>query len=157
MHRLPTLYCIIPLSQINYYIAQKHYPHCFSYRDPVERSATLRGNQQSFIRGGIALRSNFLPFYIRFLAEKLRYPFRILCIDKWYPFQIPSLELCIPFNSCKCTFFKILNQHVFSTILQSYNESVSSFDLFYRPKLQISLPFYILQQVKSLPFHIPEA
>ena len=29
--------------------------------------------------------------------------------------------------------------------------------LFYRPKKQISLPFHILQLVKSLPFHIPEA
>ena len=28
--------------------------------------------------------------------------------------------------------------------------------LFYRPKKQISLPFHILQLVKSLPFHIPE-
>ena len=29
--------------------------------------------------------------------------------------------------------------------------------LFYRPKKQISLPFHILQLVKSPPFHIPEA
>ena len=25
----------------------------------------------------------------------------------WYPFHIPSLELCFPFNCCKCTVFKI--------------------------------------------------
>ena len=31
------------------------------------------------------------------------------------------------------------------------------FGPFHRPKWQISLPFYILQLVKSLPFHIPEA
>ena len=37
------------------------------------------------------------------------------------------------------------------------NSSVSPFGSFHRPKWQISLPFYILQQVKSLLFHIPEA
>ena len=25
----------------------------------------------------------------------------------WYPFHIPSLELCFPFNCCKCIVFKI--------------------------------------------------
>ena len=29
----------------------------------------------------------------------------LLLIDKWYPFQIPCLELCVPFNRCKCTDF----------------------------------------------------
>ena len=27
----------------------------------------------------------------------------LLLIDKWYPFHIPCLELCIPFNCCNCT------------------------------------------------------
>ena len=37
------------------------------------------------------------------------------------------------------------------------NASVSpSGPAFYRPKWPISLPFHILQQVKSLPFHIPD-
>ena len=60
---------------------------------------------QSFIRGGSATRYNPLPFYIPFLIKK-KYPFRsIPSIDKWYPLHIPSLELCTPFNCCKCTFF----------------------------------------------------
>ena len=25
----------------------------------------------------------------------------------WYPFHIPCLELCIPFNCCKCTVFEL--------------------------------------------------
>ena len=42
-----------------------------------------------------------------------RYPFLTPFIDKWYPFHIPSLELCIPFkcavNHSPCTvFFKNL-------------------------------------------------
>ena len=32
---------------------------------------------------------------------------RIPFTDKWHPFHIPSLELCIPFNCCKCTFLYI--------------------------------------------------
>ena len=35
-----------------------------------------------------------------------RYPFRIPSIDKWYPFNMLSLELFISFSYCKCTFFK---------------------------------------------------
>ena len=34
-----------------------------------------------------------------------RYPFRIPSIDKWYPFHMPCLELCIRFNCCNCTVF----------------------------------------------------
>ena len=34
-----------------------------------------------------------------------RYPFRTLSVDKSYPLYIPCLELCIPFNCCKCTVF----------------------------------------------------
>ena len=52
------------------------------------------GTQQMFIRGGLAPRSNFLPFYTPFFTEK--YPFRMPSID------IPCLEFCIPFNCCKC-------------------------------------------------------
>ena len=40
----------------------------------------------------------------------------------------------------------------FSRLLsQPWNASVSPFGLFYRPKWQISLPFHVLQLVKSLP------
>ena len=41
------------------------------------------------------------PFIYHF--SRKRYLFRIPSIDKWYPFHIPCLKLCIPFNCCKCT------------------------------------------------------
>ena len=62
------------------------------------------GTQQSSIRGGSTPGSNHLPLYIPFWGaekEPLSHPF----IDKWYPFHVVSLELCIPFNCCKYTFF----------------------------------------------------
>ena len=34
-------------------------------------------------------------------------PFRIPYINKWYPFSIPNLQLCISLNCSKCTLFKI--------------------------------------------------
>ena len=40
------------------------------------------------------------PFINHF--SRKRYPFHIPSIsDKWCPFQIPCLELCIPFDCCK--------------------------------------------------------
>ena len=43
------------------------------------------------------------PFIYHFSRE--RYPFRTPSIDKWYPFYIPCLQLCISFNCCKCAVF----------------------------------------------------
>ena len=86
------------------------------------------------------------------------YPFRILSIDLGYLFHIPSLELCIAFTavialSLKCRWIN----HKTRKFSQPQNASVSpSGPAFYRPKWPISLPFHILQQVKSLPFHIPD-
>ena len=57
---------------------------------------------QRFIRETSALKSNpLMPLYVPFLIEKI--PFLKPSIDKWYPFHILGLELCIPFNDCKCT------------------------------------------------------
>ena len=84
--------------------------------------------------------------------------FRILTIDLRYPFHIPSLELCIAFTavialSLKCQWIN----HKTRTFSQPQNASVSpSGPASHRPKWPISLPFHILQQVKSLPFHIPD-
>ena len=50
-----------------------------------------------------ALYPTTYPFIYHF--SRKRYPFRIPSIDKWYSFLIPCLELCIPFNCCKCTVF----------------------------------------------------
>ena len=45
-------------------------------------------------------------YYYFFFFSRKRYPFRIPSIsDKWCPFHIPCLELCIPFDCCKCTVF----------------------------------------------------
>ena len=38
-------------------------------------------------------------------------PFRIPSIDKWYPFHIPCLELCNPFDCYKCTVILIRINH----------------------------------------------
>ena len=62
------------------------------------------------------------PFIYPFWQQ--RWPFHI-CIpsnDKWYPFHIPSLErLCIPFNCCKCTVFKIWINHKTRTSSQLFH------------------------------------
>ena len=64
---------------------------------------TPGGTQQIFIWGGLATRSNLLIFLFHF--SRKRYPFRILSIDKYYPFPIPYLVLCIPF-AVNALFFK---------------------------------------------------
>ena len=43
------------------------------------------------------------PFIYHF--SRKRYHLRIPSIDKWCPFHIPCLELCIPLNCSKCTGF----------------------------------------------------
>ena len=48
------------------------------------------------------------PFIYHFWQKT--YLFRLPSFDKWCSFHrhiFPSLELCIPFNYCKCTFFKV--------------------------------------------------
>ena len=46
---------------------------------------------------------------------------------KWYPFHIPIIELCIPFNCCKCTVWIWMNHKTttFSRLFHSH-ASVSS-------------------------------
>ena len=115
---------------------------------------------RNFIRGGSAPRSNSLPFYIPFLAKKT-YPFRLPSFDKWCPFYghiFPSLEPCIPFNYCKCTFFKVwinLKQECFLDFFTATNASLIPFGSFSGPRWQNSLPFHTLQLVKSVSFHMP--
>ena len=54
-------------------------------------------------------------------------PIKWHCIDKWYPFHILSLELCSPFNCCKCTIF-----------LKNMNKSQNKYDFlsFSQPKMR---------------------
>ena len=51
-------------------------------------------------------RSNPLPFYIPFFTKKVQCaPFVYLLLTNGTPLYIPCLELCTPFNCCKCTVF----------------------------------------------------
>ena len=70
------------------------------------------------------------------------------------PLSLPSLEHCIPFNCCECTALKY-----------EKNTKTGNFLTFLQPLLGLykdgmtNFPtqFFILQIVKSQPFHIPEA
>ena len=76
-------------------------------------------------------------------------------------FHIPSFELCIHLNSCKCTVFKIWRNHktrTFFRLLHSHKMHLSALLAFYTDwNDMFSYPFYLYQLVKSPPFHIPEA
>ena len=106
-----------------------------------------KGTQQSFIWGGSVWRVNPLHFYTPFLTEKA--PFRIPSSDKWYPFHIPILEHCIPFNYWKCTVLKIRSTKPerFLDFFHNHKKCVCY------PFLQTEIPFHIRQLLKSLPFH----
>ena len=60
------------------------------------------GTQQIFILGGSTQRSNLLPLLDTIFHEKGTPFIYLLLTNSWYPFHIPHLELCIPFNCCKC-------------------------------------------------------
>ena len=59
--------------------------------------------QQGFTWGRTAPRSNPLSFNIPFLTEKV--PLSYTFCWQLVAFHIPGLELCIPFNCCKCSVF----------------------------------------------------
>ena len=116
------------------------------------------GTKKRFLRGGSAPRPTLYTFKYHLWQNK--YAFSIPSIDEWYPFHMPSLELCIPSNCFEHTVFKIWinqwNQNVFAPLWFSHTIHLSvekPFWAFYRPKWQTSL--HILQQVKSLRFRLP--
>ena len=98
------------------------------------------------------LRSDPLPFYMLF-GQK-RYPFLIPSIDKWHPFHIASLKLYI---------WLLWNIH-FLKIWIPVNHKTGMFVDFvsavkcirYPFWVRFPYPFYIIQLVKTLPFHVPE-
>ena len=122
----------------------------------MEASIPRGCTQQSFIQEGSNPRSDPLPFYTKFLTERL--PLSYTFYWKMVPFHRPSLDLCIPFNCCKCAVFQALKNYktmnVFLTFPQPWNTSDSPLVPFYRPKW--NEPSHKLQLVKSLPFHRPE-
>ena len=61
------------------------------------------GYSSKFHTGRIWPRANLLPFYIHVPFLTVKVPLLLPSIHNWYPFHIPSLELCIPFNCYKCT------------------------------------------------------
>ena len=65
-----------------------------------------KGGRLLKICGGSPPWSNPLPFYIPILMEKVL-GFCLPAIEKWYLFHMPSLELCNPFDCCKCNVFEI--------------------------------------------------
>ena len=122
---------------------------CLQEKFSVAMQHPPGGTQQSFnsfIRGGSAPRSKPLPFYIPFLIEKV--PLSYTFHRKLYPFSIPTERLLLNFSLQKP--LKYLAEL-----------AVGLFEIFWKsllkPKCQFSLPFSILQLVKSLPFYIPPA
>ena len=96
------------------------------------------------------------PFPFIQLWQK-RYHFCIPSIDIEYPFHIPSLELRIPFNCCKCNDFKFHKTSKFSQHFYSHKILlIAVLGAFTDLNDRFPNPFYTLQLVKPLPFHIPE-
>ena len=113
---------------------------------PVYSQALFLGQWDSLSRGG----TQKMVFNDHF--SRKRYPFRIPSIDKWYPFHISCLELCIPFNCCKCTIFLTGINHKNKTLSRLFKGIKFIYSAFWAlsHKKYTSL-------VKSLPFRIPEA
>ena len=87
-------------------------------------------------------------------------PFVYLLLTNGTLFTYPVYDFPSLLNCSKGTVFKIWINHknrTFSRLFHSHEMHLLALLGLYRPKWQISSPFYILQQVKSLPFHIPEA
>ena len=76
------------------------------------------------------------------------------------PLSNTSFRTLHPSSSLYLTYEKInIDQNV-QNVFQTFSQlhaSVSTIGPFYRPKWQISLRFHVVQGVKSLHFHIPEA
>ena len=82
---------------------------------------------------------------------------------KGTPFTYPVYDFPSLLNCSKGTVFKIWINHknrTFSRLFHSHEMHLLVYIALlglYRPKGQISSPFHILQQVKCIPFYIPEA
>ena len=72
----------------------------------IQQRLKSRGFSTKFNTWG--LRPEVQPLTLLYaISWQKRYPF----FWQWYPFHIPSLELCTPLNCCKCTVFKIWINH----------------------------------------------
>ena len=106
------------------------------------------------------LRSKVQPHTLSYTIWQKRYPFRIPFIGKGTPFPYPVYDFPSLLNCSKGAVFKIWINHknrTFSRLFHSHEMHLLALLGLYRPKWQISSPFHILQQVKFIPFYIPEA
>ena len=102
------------------------------------------GYSTKFLTGGSTPRSNLLYFYTHFCQKG--YSFHIPSIDKWYPLDIPSLEIHIAFKCWKIN----LKQERFLDFFTAIKCICQSFWPFNAPKWQIYLPFHTLQQAATI-------
>ena len=97
--------------------------------------------------GGSAQKSNPLPFYTPFLAEK------VPLLQAFYWQIVPLSKTWLFYASLKSQLTR-----TFPWLLHSHKTRLSAFfGTFYIQKWQISLPFHIPLLVKSLTFDMPEA
>ena len=116
------------------------------------------GEGGTFIWGGSAPEFNPLPFHIPFGRKGT--PLVYLLLTDGTPFTYPVYDFPSLLNCSKGTVFKIWINHknrTFSRLFHSHEMHLFALSGLYRPKWQISTPFYILQQVKFIPFYIPKA
>ena len=116
------------------------------------------GEGGTFIWGGSAPKFNPLPFHIPFGRKGT--PLVYLLLTDGTPFTYPVYDFPSLLNCSKRTVFKIWINHknrTFSRLFHSHEMHLFALLGLYRPKWQISSPFHILQQVKFIPFYIPEA
>ena len=112
----------------------------------------------TFIWGGSAPKFNPIPFRIPFGRKGT--PFVYLLLANGTPFPYPVYDFPSLLNCSKGAVFKIWINHknrTFSRLFHSHEVHLLALLGLYRPKWQISSPFHILQQVKFIPFYIPEA
>ena len=127
--------------------------------------------QQSFVLGSSALRSSSLPFWIFFLRKKVPLPYPVPSTDKWYLFQIPSLELSISFTavivlSLNCEyitklarkFSRLFHRHkiLLLALLGPFtDQNDTDFPtLSYTSTIKILNPFIHLKSGRGTPFEI---
>ena len=119
----------------------------------MEMFSPGEGGGDTFIQGGSTLKFNPLPFHIPFARKGA--PFVYLLLTNGTPFPYPVYNFPSLLNCSKGTVFKIWINHknrTFSRLFHSHEMHLLALLGLYRPKWQISSPFYILQQVKSLSY-----
>ena len=100
--------------------------------------------------------------YTNFDGKGTPFGFCIPPFEKWYLSHIPSLELCNPFDCCKCNVFEICINHKTRTFYRYFCSHkmnlLALLGLFTDRNDSFPYPFiYFNCIVKSLLFYTPEA